>query len=447
MKNELLEAVSGPTYRPGDDRYDDERTGLNLAVDHRPALVVVATGAEDVMASVGLAAAQDRALAVLATGHGPSVPANDAVLINTRLMGGIRVDPTAMTAWVGPGVRWRQVLNETARYGLAPLNGSSPNVGAIGYTLGGGAGLLGRRYGYAADHVRRLEVVTADGRLHHVSADTDGDLFWALRGGGGNFGVVVAMEIDLFPVARLFGGGLYFPGEATADVLHGYAEWTRDAPEEMASSILLIRYPDDEASPEPLRGRFVTHLRIAYSGRTEDGEPWVRPLRELGPRLLDTVGEMSYLDVGSIHHEPIDRPYVAYDSNILLRGLNPAAVDTLVSLAGPDAEAPFIVELRHLSGAYSRPPAVPNAVGGRDAAFSLFSGTDAHPESRARRSLLHRRMQPWSTGGAVLNFLGVEDTAPVATAFTTDDFTRLADLKTTYDPQNLFRVNHNIPPR
>jgi FAD/FMN-containing dehydrogenase len=443
---------SGPVFRPGDEGYDAERAGFNLAVDHHPELVVGAACDADVAAAVRVAAAGGLGLAVQATGHGPSAPADGALLVSTRRMDEVRVDPVSRTAVVGAGVRWQQVLDQAVPYGLAPLNGSNPQVGAVGYTLGGGIGLLGRRYGYAADHVRSLDVVTADGKLRRVSADRNPDLFWALRGGKGNFGVVVRMEIELMPVARLFGGGLYFPGEATADVLHAYREWTQTVPEEMASSIMLIRYLDDPVVPAPLRGRYVTHVRIAYSGPLDRGERIVRRLRRVGPRLLDTVTEMPYREVGSIHHEPTE-PVAAYDTNVMLAELAAETVDTIVSLAGPEADAPFILELRHHGGAYARPAAVPNAVGGRDAAFTLLFASlfesNRREEIRSIHDLVHDKLRPWTTGGSYLNFLGVGDVATdrVRTAFTPADYARLTSLKSTYDPTNVFCVNHNIPPK
>ncbi len=201
--------------------------GLNRAVESRPACVVGAAGEHDVVAAVRMAVAQGRPVGVMASGHSPSVAADGAVLINTGRMNGVEVNPRTRSAWVEAGTRWRQVVERAGPHGLAPLNGSSPNVGAVGYTTGGGAGLLGRRFGFAADHVRRLRVVTADGRLREVGPGSDPDLFWAVRGGKDNFGVAVGMEIELFPVSRLYGGGLYFPVDATGDVLHAYAEWSR----------------------------------------------------------------------------------------------------------------------------------------------------------------------------------------------------------------------------
>jgi FAD/FMN-containing dehydrogenase len=293
---------------------------------------------------------------------------------------------------VDPGrARWRQVLEHTTPRGLAPLNSSSPSVGAVGYLVGGGAGLLGRRFGFAADHVRRLRLVTADGRLREVTAEADPDLFWAVRGGKDNFGLVVGMELDLFPVSRLYGGGLYFAGEATAEVLHAYADWTRHAPEEMASSVL----------------------------------------------------------VGTIHHEPTSMPYVAYDRNLLLTELTGDAVDTIIALAGSGAAASFVTGLRHFGGAYARPPEVPNCVGGREAAFSLFTGAVPETEILRRRDDLLARLRPWSTGGTNLNFAGVEDTGldRVRAAYAPADFDRLRTLKARHDPHNMFRINFNIPPK
>lgn len=347
--------ISGPVFRPGDEGYDAERRGYNLALDHRPALVVGAVDAADVAAAVRHAAEAGLGVAVQATGHGVSVPTDGQLVVSTARMDGVRVDPVARTAQVGAGARWHQVIAAAAPHGLAPLSGSNPDVGAVGYTLGGGIGLLGRRYGYAADHVRRFELVTADGRLLEVTAESEPELFWALRGGKDNFGVVVSMEIDLVPVERLFGGGLYFPGESAAQVLHGWAAWTRTVPEEMSSSIQLIHYPDLPVLPEPLRGRFVAHVRIAWCGGRAEGERLVAPLRELGPALVDSLRELPYPECGSIHHEP-PMPVAAYDRNTALRELDAAAVDTLLTLAGPEAGAPVILEIRHHGGAYARTP-------------------------------------------------------------------------------------------
>jgi FAD/FMN-containing dehydrogenase len=451
--------TSGPVLRTGDAGFDARRSGFNVAVEHRPELIVEAASPADVVAAVRLAARSGRAVAVMNTGHGPSVSADGAVLVRTGRMNRVDVDPVRRTARIEGGASWGQVIEAAAPYGLAPLNGSSPHVGAVGYTLGGGVGLLARRFGFAADHVRWFELVTAGGEHRRVSADAaadpdadpdaDPELFWALRGAGANFGVVTAMEVDLFPVATLLGGELAFGVEASEEVLHTYVDWARQVPETMASSVLLLGYPDDPAVPEDLRGRHVTHVRLAYSGDDHaEGWHWVEALRRIGPRLWDTVRVMPYAEVGTIHHEPTDEPVPAFDRNLLLGGLDHDAATILSKHAGPAAEAPFLTEVRAWGGALSRPPRVPNAVAGRDAAYSLLAIADPSAESRARRDELLGALRPWATGTTYLNFNGVEDTSAEAVrrAYRAGDFARLQRLKTIHDPDNRFRVNFNIQP-
>jgi UDP-N-acetylenolpyruvoylglucosamine reductase len=443
--------TSGPVLQPMDEGFDAEISGYNTLVVHQPALVVGATGAADVVAAVRFAAERKMPVAVQATGHGPSIPADGAVFINTKRMRGVRIDPTERTARIEAGVRWGQVVHEASEHGLAPLNGSAPDVGVISYVLGGGVPMLGRRFGYAADHVRQIDVVTADGQLVQVSAEREPDLFWALRGGKGNHGVVVSLELDLVPVARLYGGGMYFDAEATPAVMQAYRAWTETVPEEMGSSVLLIKLPDIPDVPAPIRGRYVCHVRFAWSGPIEEGEGWVRPFREVGRPLMDDVRDMPYREVGSIHHEPtVPVPFLA--RNTMLRALDESAVKSLLAVAGPSMDPPYLVELRHFGGALSRPARVPNAIGRRDATFSLYSGSVVRPGTydalRAAQETLHERLRPWATGGVCANFL----TGPAVTtdvlrsAYLPTDFERLVALKKRYDPDNVFRINHNIAP-
>ena len=441
--------LSGRVLRPGDPGYDARRAGFNIVVEHRPAAIVEAHGPADVVAAVRLATGDGRPVAVMATGHGPSVPADGAVLVRTDRLDGVAIDPVRRTARVGAGARWRSVVAAASRHGLAPLNGSSPAVGVAGYTLGGGIGLLGRSYGFAADHVRRIDIVTADGRLRRVTADSDDDLFWALRGAGSNFGVATELEIDLFPVTELLGGELCFGPEASADVLDAYADWAAAAPETMASSLLLLAYPDVPEVPPELRGRHVTHVRIADSAPDHrDGLARVAALRAVAPRLVDTVRVMPYGQVGTIHHEPVDVPVPAFDRNILLDRFDAPAASVVSAHAGPEAGGGFLVELRAWGGALARPASPPNAVGGRDAAFSLLAISDPDPDTRTRRDGLLAAMAPWASGGTYLNFAGVEDTAPadVRRGYRPEDWHRLRRLKATYDPDATFRVNFTIPP-
>jgi len=448
---ELKSRVRGQVLLPGEEGYDAERTGWNRIVEHHPAVIVVAASPEDVAATVRFAASAGLPVAVQATGHGPSVPADGAVLINTRRMTDLEVDPAAKTARIGPGVTWERVMEEAAPHGLAPLVGSALSLGAVGYLTSGGLPVLGRRYGFAADYVRALELVTADGRLRRATASEHPDLFWAVRGGKGNFGVVTSVETDLLPLSRLYGGGLFFPGTATAEVLRRWLEWTATQPEEMSSSLALSRFPDLPGVPDPVRGKFLIHVRIAHTGSVAEGEDLIRPLRALGP-VIDTVADIPHTRIGEINNTPTE-PAPILDRGTLLRELDGEAVERITALAGPDVELPpGYVELRHLGGAIGRAPEPPNAIGHRDAAFSLLLGMLALPGQeeqvdKAQQSLIDG-LRPWSTGGMFPNLLGSGYTQPhqVRAAYSAADYERLTAIKATYDPHNLFRINHNIPP-
>lgn len=252
----LAKSVDGPVLTPGSAAYDEEVTGFNRSVTHRPAVVMGAASEADVVTAVRFAHAHGLALAVLSTGHGPSVGAtDDTLLITTRRMSRVTVDPERMTARVQAGVRFGQLVDATAAHGLAPLSGSSPGVGVVGCTLGGGASLtMGRAYGWACDHVTAMEVVTADGAAHHVSPDHEPDLFGALLGGKSNFGVVTAMEFGLFPVTRLYAGALFFSGDDAREVLEAYARFVAAAPDEMTSGIAFLDFPPLPELPPFLQG-------------------------------------------------------------------------------------------------------------------------------------------------------------------------------------------------
>jgi FAD/FMN-containing dehydrogenase len=268
---------------PGDHGYDAELAGFDLAVPQRPAVIVGATGPADMVAAVRHARAVGLAVGVQATGHGITVPADNALLITTRRAASVRVDPSDRTAWLEAGAVWSRVLHEAAPFGLAPLAGSAPAVGAVSYTLGGGIGVLGRRWGFSADHVRRLDAITADGVLRRVTADEHPDLFWALRGGGGNLGVVTGMQIELVELAELYGGGLFFPGEDAAPVLTTLLAVGRGAPDEVSLSAALLTFPDLPALPAVLRGRWCCHVRISSSGTQARCEEVISPLRRARP--------------------------------------------------------------------------------------------------------------------------------------------------------------------
>ncbi|MFI9583642.1 bagremycin/ferroverdin biosynthesis FAD-dependent oxygenase BagG/FevA2 [Streptomyces sp. NPDC052236] len=440
---ELSGRLRGRVLQPGEEDFALEREGFNLITEHDPDLIAVVADAADVREAVAFAAARRMPISVQATGHGPSTAADGGLLISTRRLRGVSIDPVTRTARVQGGTQWYEVIQAAAEYGLAPLSGSSPLTGVIGYTLGGGLGLMARAYGYAADKVTAIDIVTADGRAHRATADHERDLFWAVRGGKGNFGVVTALEFELVPVSRLYGGGLFFAGEATADVLHAWRHWTASLPEDMTSSLALLRLPDIERVPDFLRGRLTVHVRIAYLGSAKDGEKLLAPLRAAGPLIVDTLAEIPYTRSGEIHNDPTE-PIPYNERSMMLRVLDEAAVDRLLELAGPGADCiDLTVELRQLGGAVGRAPRLPNAVDHRDAAFVL--STVSLPDDRP--PLVVDGMAPWGTGRRYLNFLASPDTASLAeSGYEPATYARLARIKAHVDPHNLFRFNHNIAP-
>ncbi|NMO54256.1 FAD-binding oxidoreductase [Actinoplanes sp. TBRC 11911] len=447
----LRAAVAGEVLLPGDAGYDAERAVFNLNHDLLPAVIVVVRNTADVRAALGFAAAQHRPVLVKTTGHQMVGTADGAVVIATHRMNDVAIDVARRTARVGAGALWSEVVAKAAKSGLAPLNGSNPTVGVSGYTLGGGLSpTLGRSYGYAADHVRSLEVVTAAGDLLHVDAESEPDLFWALRGGKGNFAVVTALEFDLFPVSRLYGGAIYFPGERMADVLRAWTAWHPGTPETMVSSFAVLRLPPLPEIPEPLRGRFLVTVRIAYNGTPEDGERLTAPLRAIAPAVLDTVTDMPYADVASIHNEPTD-PLPYYERGIMLREFPAQAQQRLIDLIGPDAKTGlWIAELRALGGAWDREPAIPNAVATRGIPYSLL-GVSVGPlpqEHELKHSVatLLDGMAPWQSTRRLVNNLAPDEASDAFEIYGPARYTRLSTIKQTYDPTNTFRLNHNVPP-
>jgi hypothetical protein len=447
----LEAAVAGSVLLPGDAGYDDERAVWNLNHKLVPAVIVVPESTADVQAAVNFAARQHRPVLVKTTGHQIVGLAQGAVVIATHRMNDIKIDVAGRTAQVGAGVLWSEVIAKAAKAGLAPLNGSNPTVGVAGYTLGGGLSpTLGRSHGYAADHVRSLDVVTADGELRHVDGEPEPDLFWALRGGKGNFGVVTALKFDLFPVSRLYGGGIYFSGERTADVLRAWTAWHPNTPETMVTSIAVMRMAAMPEVPEPLRGKFLVSVRIAYNGTTANGERMIAPLRAVAPAISDTVRDMPYTDVPSIHNEPTE-PVPYYERSIMLREFPAQAQEKLIELVGPDAETALVIaELRALGGGWDREPSVPNAVATRGLPYVLL-GVAVGPQAEEQQlktsvAELLDGMQPWQGDRRCVNNLAPEEADDAEAIYGPERYKRLASIKKTYDPDNMFRLNHNVVP-
>jgi hypothetical protein len=448
--DELRSQVHGPVYAAGDDGLAAEVATWNVAVQHTPAIAVGATCAADVAAAVSWAVAHDLRVAVQATGHGPVRNAAGSLMITTRRMQGVQIDPERRTARVEAGVKWVRVLEAAGEFGLAGLCGSSSDVGVVGYTLGGGLGSLGRKYGFAADHVQAVEIVTADGRLRRLTADSEPELFWAVRGGKGNFGIATAIEIELFPVSGLYAGGIFFADEDMAAVLHAFREWAPTLPEDVSTSIAVMRLPDMEFLPPPLRGQTVVHLRYAYSGTDfDEGERIVAPMKGAGRILLGFIGPIRSTEMDSIHMDPVD-PLPAWEKGLLLSELAEETVDVLLAVAGPQAQIPILmIELRLLGGQLARQPQVPNAAPGRDAAFGMLVLGPGVPELAEIVPAIGRgiiaAMEPWRAPGCLVNFLGdVTGPEEVAAAYGPEARERLRELKRAVDPAGVFTFGHAI---
>jgi FAD/FMN-containing dehydrogenase len=433
---ERIDSIAGHTeplvLRPGDDGYAQELAGFQTGFAQRPDAVFAAASAADVAAAVRYAAGRGLPVRVQATGHGLPGAREGGVLVTTRRMNGVTVDPAARTARIEAGVRWGEVVAAAAPHGLAPLNGSAPSVGAVSYTLGGGLGILARQFGYAADHVRALEVVTGDGEPRRVTRESD--LYWGLLGGGHALGVVTALETGLVPVTRLYGGSLAFDGRRVdpAEALRAYEAWTRTVPDGLTSSFAAVPYPDVPALPERLRGRYVLSVRVAYTGA--DGERLVAPLRRTGPVLADSLREMPYADSHTIHSDP-DFPHTYYGDSAVLGELDVERVAEVLRLTGPGAPLMGVVQVNHLGGALSRP--APNAVPHRQGRFLVrLLATGGRAEARAVLDPAFALLAPGTLGRTVNFAFGAGDRSEGLFDARTRE--RLAGLKSVYDPASLF---------
>lgn len=387
-----------------------------------PLTVVDAESPADVRATVLAARERDVPFAVEATGHGAHGAFDSGVLLKTTRMNSVAVDPSRRLVRVGPGARWADVIAATAPYGLAPVSGTTPSVGVTGFTLGGGLGWMSRRYGFAADNVVRAEVVTADGGLVSASADHNAELFWALRGGGGNFGVVTSLEFRVHALPEVFGGTALFPVERAADVIAFYRDTAAARPDELTANIVLMKSSPVEGIAGP-----VLAVRGLFAGPAVDGACALRPLfAAAGHPLHDGFRAMTYAETGTIGGT---RPAnLHFFGDLLPDDVISSAVDAVVD--GPASA----VEVRTWGGAMARPAADAGPVGPRDAVFSVMIDGPDEPLIASR-----------ATGQVFLNWS--HDTSCTHRAFTLGDYSRLRDVKTAYDPHNLFQRGHNIPPR
>lgn len=406
IERDLHRTFRGPVYLPGDQAYNAARATWSGALDQRPALVAEAMTPRDVQAAVVAAREHGLPFAVQATGHGTHVAADGALLLKTTLMAEVLVDPDRRIARVGPGARMGDIVAAAAPFGLAPVAGSNPTVGAAGFTLGGGFGWLARRHGLAADSLLRADVVTAAGERVTATADRHADLFWALRGGGGSFGVVTGLEIALHEVPVVYAGTAQFARERAADALAIYREW--EQPDALSTSLALA-------------GDTLT-LRMLYAGEPEEAERALQPLRYVaGPALAEDLRTSRYADVRIPGTPP--RHFHLFEQ------LSDAVIATLV-----DSPAQGL-EVRRWGGAIAAAGQDAGPAGHRHVPFSVT--VDGSPEAAAP-------LAPHATGGAFLNFL--HDTTRTRAAYTAPDYARLQEIKRAYDPDNVLALGHAIAP-
>jgi hypothetical protein len=434
-----------------DPGWDQARQAWNLAVDQQPAAIARPASAQEVVAAVGFARRHGLRVAAQGTGHNaaPMGPLSGTLLIKTAGLRQVSIDPERMTARAGAGALWQEVTGAAAGHGLAGLAGSSPDVGVVGYTLGGGAGWLGRKYGLAANNVEAFEAVTADGRLVRADAGHQTDLFWALRGGGGSFAVVTAVELRLFPVAEVCAGLLWWPIEAAPEVLPAWQELTSSGlPDEFTTTARLMRFPAAAEVPEPARGHAFAVIDVIHLGSQAEADEIVAPLRALRPGT-DTIGIIPARDLGSLHMEP-NRPVAAAADGFALESLLAGAVGELTRLAGPGADTPLaVVELRQVGGEMRRARPGNGALAALDAGYLLgFGGGVTGPESAAALARasheVRAAMAPWVAHRDYLNF--AETSRDPASFWNPWAYARLRQIKAAVDPGDRIQSNHPIPP-
>jgi hypothetical protein len=443
----------GEILTPADEGYDIHRKVWNAMIDKHPGLIARCHGVADVIAAVQLA--RQHALLVAVRGGGHNVAGNavcdGGLVIDLSPMKGIRVDPAARTVRAEAGVTWGEFDRETQAFGLATTGGLVSSTGIAGFTLGGGIGWLTRKYGLACDNLRSVDMVTAEGRFLTASATDHADLFWGVRGGGGNFGIVTAFEYDLHPLSTVLGGWILYPIEQAPEILHVLSATLASAPDELTTVARLCTLPVVEMIPPALQNQEVIAVGVCHCGSAQEAEVALHPLRLVGTALIDLIAPVPYrvlqtmfdgLNPPGLHH---------YWRSDYLRTLDEQTIETILSQVAQRTSPLCVVDLHQMGGEASRISAEATAFGHRDAPFLINEiGTWTDQEEAERHIAwvrgLSAALQPFSAGSYV-NFLAQEGAQVTKAAYTEATYSRLVALKTTYDPTNLFRLNQNIPPR
>jgi FAD/FMN-containing dehydrogenase len=446
----LAARLQGDAYAPGDAGYDEARQAFDLGADLRPALVALPETAGDVVAIVDFARERGLRVAPQATGHNarPLGHLGNAVLVKTSRMRAVAIDPERKVARVEAGAWWIDVSAPASELGLAPLAGSSPDVGVVGYTLGGGVSWLARKHGLGANHVVAIEVVTPDGRLVRADHEHEADLFWALRGGGGSFGVVTAIEVRLFELPELYAGVMFWPVERAAEVLKAWRAWTRTAPEEATSIGRILNVPDMPDVPDFVRGRSFVTVEMAYAGDVEAGAEVIAPLRALGPEI-DLFGPMPPVGLSKLHMDPEGAvPAALSDTMLLSDALDDAAIDALAGIAGAGTQSPLVmVELRHIGGAAGRSGdghGVLDRLPGEFLAFGVGIPMTEELGALIQAHLGHVRdaLGAYDTQRAYSNF--TERRADPAAFFGEERYAALRAIRERVDPDRVMLANHPV---
>lgn len=441
--------LAGAVHRPGSDGYGRLATPFNLAVPVRPLAVVEAREARDVVEAVRFARRHGLQVGVQATGHGVPESYDGALLVHTGGLDECTVHPDGR-ARVGAGVRWQRVLDAAGPLGLAPLAGSSPHVGVVGYTTGGGVGPLARTFGFASDRVTAVELVTGDGVLRRCTATEHADLFWAVRGGKAAAGIVTALEFDLVPVAGLYAGALYFGPDDVRTVLHAWRRWCPGLPEQATTSVAVLQLPPLPGVPPQLAGRTTLAVRFTWVGDAAAGEAALAPLRAAATPVLDAVAPLPVEALGAVHADPVD-PMPVHEDADLLTDLTDEAVELLLAVAGPGAGSPqAMVEIRQLGGALARAPRTPSALCHRDAAYWLLVvGVPAGPQGAQvpeHARVLREVLAPWATGATLPNLAPGTGGDRLARSYDAATLERLARVAREHDPDGVL-VRGQVPVR